>query len=143
MSVIIPIFHVLLPSNPICYCVQFSTFIEYLQDSVYEKAKRMNSSLDNVAKSLWRLKRPGQTSRRRKQNGLRHTAGRKPTSRGQGGRERKATSRKEKSVSGGSPAPGGTKEALWENLNFWILHTNPNLEEIQTFLCKSFIQGIF
>ena len=52
MSVIIPIFHVLLPSNPICYCVQFSTFIEYLQDSVYEKAKRMNSSLDNVAKEL-------------------------------------------------------------------------------------------
>ncbi len=31
----------------------------------------------------------------------------------------------------------------WENLNFWILRTNPNLGEIQTFLCKSFIQGIF
>ena len=37
-------------SLTICCCVQFSTFIEHLQDSVYEKAKRMNSSLDNVAK---------------------------------------------------------------------------------------------
>lgn len=38
--------------TPVCYCVQFNTFIEHLQDSVYEKAKRMNSSLDNVAKRL-------------------------------------------------------------------------------------------
>ena len=40
-------------ANLDCYFVQFITFIGYLQDSVYEKAKRMNSSLDNVAKNQY------------------------------------------------------------------------------------------
>ncbi len=46
------IFIMLLYQIPIYYCVQLSTFMEHIQDSMYEKAKRMNSSLDNVAKSL-------------------------------------------------------------------------------------------
>ena len=41
----------------ICSCVQFSTFIEHLQDSIYEKAKGVNSSLWQCDKELFSLRK--------------------------------------------------------------------------------------